>query len=157
MQLARMALCQLAFHCIFSKLGWGGVGGKKSEGGRGFNWYVTTQSTKKSEKLKLFKLCSVCCLAIPSDWQRTLSERFEATAFLINSIFARETARKNLPVNIITWIQSHRCSALIFFFNSLHRQFWVFISAKIERLELKFYIHMLSIFISYIYSWHNLA
>lgn len=30
MQLARMALCQLAFHCIFNKLGgWGGVVGRK--------------------------------------------------------------------------------------------------------------------------------
>lgn len=48
--------------------------------------------------------------------KKGLSERFEATAALINSTFARETARKNLPVNIITWMQSHKCFPWILFF-----------------------------------------
>lgn len=93
-----MALCQLAFPCIFNKLGEGS--GQKSEGEREFHWCVTAQSVKRSPKICNYLNIAVCVvLQFHQIDRRGLSEGFEATATLANPVFAREGARKSFLVN----------------------------------------------------------
>lgn len=112
-----MALCQLAFPCIFNKLGEGS--GQESEGGREFHWCVSAQSVKRSPKsCNCLNIAGCVVLHFHQIDRRGLSEGFEATATLANPMFARKAARKSFPVSI-SWIQSCKCTqcvCLVFFF-----------------------------------------